>query len=209
MDSGESSSEHEDGNSSSNDEKAPKQTKRPAQPNSTKTTKAPRSLADIQVEYKTKKPLQSLAPISSDQSTRQSPVPTTTSLSGSSQDYIPAPQNGDAWDDVVMQFQEVIEDYRHAVMTPDDKDAEAFGNLEKSLKDIGLTLSKRRGRHDSNEQVQAKCQQFLQYVATYCQHHNQAEMHAFFENLLSQRNEGPSIYLLMFYIHNFSQVKSQ
>ena len=205
-DSGESSSEQEDDNPSSNDEKARlKKPKRAAPHKPTKTPKAPRSLVDIQAEYKTNKQVQCLPPNSSAHSTSPSPMATTTSHSGSSQDVISAP-NGDAWDDVVTLFQEVIQDYRDAVMTRDDKDDDAFGNVEKALKDIGLTLFKRSRRHDSSDQVQAKCQQFLQYVSSYCQHHNQAEMQAFFENLLSQHNEGLLFYLKIFFVLNFVQV---
>ena len=205
-DSEESASGHDDGHSSSNDEKAlSKKPKRAVVPKSNKGPKAPRSLDDIRAGYKANQKLESSRPNSPRRSTRNSPAGTTQSVS--SQDVISAPRLGDAWEDVVKLFQEAFQDYRDAVIERDEKDADAFGIVENSLKDVGMTVLK-RGRHDgSNDEVRAKCKQFLQYVTSYCQHHNQAEMHSFFENLLSQQNEGTLFFIEIVFQLILFQVK--
>ena len=130
--------------------------------------------------------------------TNQSPAPSNSSRKGSQSDcsqldVIPAPL-ADNWGDLVAEFQDTFQDFREAVVTggcDEVESATAFTNLQKALKDVGGKVLQSSRSDKTEGQVQkAKCQQFLQYVSNFSQHHQKLDMHAFFADLLKQSLEG-------------------
>jgi hypothetical protein len=193
--SGKSSSD-EDSQQSSADEHKPRSQQRDLNASTAKKTKSTknRSLTEIKASYQNSNSLQTLPRNATGVETRRSPQHS--SQSGGSQDFIPLPQIGTGWDEIVSSFQSIFQNYREAVMEKDNSNE--LASAEISLKEIGATILETCLSDNSDDSVKAKCQQFLQYVSGYCQSQNQMEMHAFFGDLLTQKDQGIVLRILRF-----------